>query len=246
MTGRAKRLPVPGVAEAPPPQRPDPAQPARSPAPPGPAAQRAVWDAIAASFDRTRARPWPHVVSFLQGLPRGARVLDLMAGNGRHSLVADDAGLDAVWLDWSAALAGLSSTRLPHVPHVVADAVALPFADASFDAAIAVAAVHGIPDADARRRSLRELRRVVRHGAPVQVTVWSRHAPRFRAVPAGQDDVVVPWRADGLDEARSYHLYTPTTLRRDLEAAGWVVERIDQLAVAAEEPDNLVALAHRR
>src|SRR5687768_3730688 len=45
--------------------------------------QREVWTAIADSFDRTRQRPWPHVVSFLEALPKGSRVLDLMGGNGR-------------------------------------------------------------------------------------------------------------------------------------------------------------------
>ena len=210
---------------------------------PDPPPQRAVWDAIAASFDRTRARPWPHVEGFLAALPNGSRVLDLMAGNGRHSLVADDAGLDAVWLDWSPALATLSSARLPHVPHVVADAGALPFADASFDAAVCVAALHGLPDPAHRAAALAELRRVLRPGAPVQVTVWSRDAPRFANVPAGQHDVVVPWKADGLDEARTYHLYRPASLRAALEEAGFAVHRVDEVAIAAGAPDNLVALA---
>lgn len=206
--------------------------------------QRATWEAIAASFDRTRARPWPHVEGFLAALPQGARLLDLMAGNGRHSLVAADAGLAPVWLDWSQALAALSAARRPQVPHVVADAEALPFAHATFDAAVCVAALHGLPDADQRAACLRELRRVLRPGAPVQVTVWSRAAPRFRDVPAGEHDVVVPWRADGLDEARTYHLYTPASLRAALVDAGFHVERVDEVAIAAPAPDNLVALGH--
>ncbi|MEK6975725.1 MAG: class I SAM-dependent methyltransferase [Candidatus Thermoplasmatota archaeon] len=205
--------------------------------------QREVWDAIAASFDRTRARPWPHVEGFLAALPQGARVLDLMAGNGRHSLVADDAGLDAVWLDWSRALATLSSERLPHIPHIVADAARLPFADASFDAAICVAALHGLPDPDTRAASLRELKRVLKPDAPAQLTVWSRDAPRFRDLPARETDVVVPWKADGFDEARTYHLYRPAALRAALEGAGFRVHGIDEVAIAAKEPDNLVALA---
>ena len=50
--------------------------------------QRKVWTAIADSFDRTRQRPWPHVVRFIEGLPPASRVLDLMCGNGRHAKVA--------------------------------------------------------------------------------------------------------------------------------------------------------------
>jgi tRNA (uracil-5-)-methyltransferase TRM9 len=204
--------------------------------------QRQVWDAIAASFDRTRARPWPHVEGFLAALPKGSRVLDLMAGNGRHSLVAADAGLDPVWLDWSRALATLSSERLPHVPHVVADATRLPFAEGTFDAAICVAALHGLPDPEHRATSLAELRRVLKPDAPAQLTVWSRDAPRFRDLPARETDVIVPWKADGFDEARTYHLYRPATLRTALEGAGLRVHRVDAVTIAAKEPDNLVAL----
>lgn len=204
--------------------------------------QRQVWDAIASSFDRTRVRPWPHVEGFLAALPKGSKVLDLMAGNGRHSLVADDAGLDPVWLDWSRALATLSSQRLPHIPHVVADATRLPFPDGAFDAAICVAALHGLPDPEHRAESLSELRRVLKADAPAQLTVWSRDAPRFRDLPARETDVVVPWKADGFDEARTYHLYRPDSLRVALEGAGFQVHRVDAVAIAAKEPDNLVAL----
>lgn len=226
-----------------------PARPARESAPAAdrpsapPPEQLSVWDAIAASFDRTRARPWPHVEGFLAALPKGARVLDLMAGNGRHSLVAGDAGLDPVWLDWSLALATLSSERLPHIPHVVADATRLPFTDGAFDGAICVAALHGLPDPDHRAASLRELRRVLKPDAPAQLTVWSRDAPRFRNLPARETDVIVPWKADGFDEARTYHLYRPATLRKALEEAGFSVHGVDEVAIAAKEPDNLVALA---
>lgn len=202
--------------------------------------QREVWDAIAAGFDRTRARPWPHVEAFLRTLPAGARVLDLMAGNGRHAKVADAMGLACVALDWSRPL--LAAGRRPHAS-VLGDAVRLPFADASFDACVYVAGLHGLPSAALRRQSVLELRRVLRPGAPTQVTVWSRTAPRFRGLPADQHDVVVPWKADGLREERTYHLYNADSLRIHLAGAGFRVDELVAVRVAADEPDNLVATA---
>lgn len=204
--------------------------------------QREVWTAIADSFDRTRQRPWPHVVAFLEALPAGSRVLDLMAGNGRHSKAAVAAGHDVVALDWSRPLLAKSAGD-----RVLADATRLPLRDGFFDACVFVAGLHGIPTAAGRGACLRELRRVLRAGGTAQVTVWSRAAPRFRATgPPGQPiDVQVPWRGEGHDEARHYHLYTPAALRDDLEAAGLAVDRLEGAALAAEDADNLVALVHK-
>ncbi len=212
--------------------------------------QKHVWDTIAESFDRTRAKPWRHVVDFVQTIPAGARVLDLMAGNGRHLAAVVEQGCAAFALDWSIALAQSARTKThgPHGPaHVVGDAVKLPFTDATFDACIYVAGLHGIPDPTARHASLVELRRVLRPGGVAQITVWSRDAPRFAALglPPGEANLDVPWRADGLDEARSYHLYTQEGLRRAIEDAGLRVEKLEPVAFKWGEAYNLVAVVHR-
>lgn len=209
--------------------------------------QRAVWDTIAASFDRTRTRPWTHVVKFVAGLPRGSRVLDLMAGNGRHLVSLDEAGCLPVALDWSPALLHAAQRKVPTASCVVGDAAHLPFADQTFDACIYVAGLHGIPDPLARATSLRELLRVLRPGGSAQVTVWSRDAPRFASLglPPGEVDVEVPWRADGMNEMRSYHLYTRDALQRDLAAVGFEVDEPSPVDYVWGKGDNLVATARK-
>lgn len=209
--------------------------------------QHGVWEAIAHSFDRSRTRTWPHVEAFLRGLPPGARVLDLMGGNGRHTRCVLEAGHRATWLDWSRPAARIVAQRYPAVGTVVADATRLPLADASFDACIFVAGLHCLPTPAARRAALRELRRVLRPGGVAQVTVWSRDAPRFRhqGAPGQPIDVVLPWRSDGHDQERPYHLYTPAALADDLGAAGLGGADVKAAAVVGREPDNLVATVRR-
>lgn len=193
-----------------------------------------MWDAIAASFDATRRRPWPHVERFLHRTSHEARVLDVMCGNGRHMKVARR---DVVGLDFSGPLCRAAA---PHGPVVVGDAVRLPFQDASFDAGLCTAGLHGLPAPEDRGATLRELHRVVRSGGEVQITVWSRHAPRFSHLAPEENDLFVPWRRDGHDAPRFYHLYTETTLRSACEAAGFEVLAIDAVSLAEPE-DNLVA-----
>lgn len=203
--------------------------------------QRRVWTAIADAFDRTRQRPWPHVAAFIQALPPASVVLDLMAGNGRHSRVAAEAAHHPVALDWS-----LPLVRRAHGDKVLADATRLPLRDATMDAAVYCAGLHGLPTAEARAASLSELRRVLRPRATAQVTVWSRDAPRFQGIglPPGPADVVLPWKSGDRQEQRHYHLYTGEALRDDLEAAGFEVEGLQAVTIA-EPSDNLVAIVRR-
>lgn len=198
--------------------------------------QHGVWERIAHSFDQTRARPWGHVERFLHRRPKDDRILDLMCGNGRHMKTARR---DVVGLDFSRPLARAAAS---HGAAVAGDATRLPFIDQAFDACIYVAGLHGIPDPEGRAASLRELHRVLRPGGEAQVTVWSRDAPRFekQRLLAGPADVVVPWRRDGMDEPRTYHLYTEASLRAACESAGFTVLSIDAVDLA-EEADNLVA-----
>lgn len=204
--------------------------------------QHDVWERIGPSFHATRERTWNHVVSFLESLPPG-RVLDLMCGNGRHMEAAVAAGHDSVGLDFSRPLCRFASL---HAPAVAGDATALPFGSGSFDACTYVAGLHGIPEAQGRAKSLAELYRVLRPGGVAQVTVWWRAAPRFAALDSdGPVDVVIPWKAAGLDAQRAYHLYTEVSLEAVCVEAGFNVEIIAPVQVAAQSPDNLVAIVER-
>ncbi|MFO1532762.1 MAG: class I SAM-dependent methyltransferase [Thermoplasmatota archaeon] len=209
--------------------------------------QHRVWEAIAASFDQSRVRRWPHVEAYLSGLAPRSRVLDLMAGNGRHTASILAAGHAATWLDWSRPAAKIAARRYPDADVVVADAGALPFGTGTFDAAIFVAGLHSLPTPAGRAACLRELHRVLAGGGTAQVTVWSRDAPRFRAQgePGAPLDVVLPWRSHGHDEPRHYHLYTASALRSELADAGFTVGGEAAVAVVGPQPDNLVAVARR-
>ncbi len=208
--------------------------------------QHGVWERIAHAFDATRDRTWAVVTDYIDALPPGQQVLDLMAGNGRHAAYAEAQGHATTWSDWSRPAAKIAKARLRgHV--VVSDATRLPFADQAFDAVVYIAGLHGIPEPEARQASLEELFRCLKPGGSALITVWSREAPRFKdqGEPGEPLDVVVPWRSAGHNEERTYHLYTEASLRGDLQAAGFAVDRLEGVAVAAQEADNWAAIVRR-
>ncbi len=115
----------------------------------------------------------------LLGLPLGSRVLDLPCGWGRHATLMGEAGQDVVGLDLSAAFlarASEDSHARGLTPRFAAgDMRALPFRDASFDAAVNLYSSLGLFLDDREDiRVLAEMRRVVRPGGRFLVETMHR------------------------------------------------------------------------
>src|SRR6187549_3987057 len=102
------------------------------------------------------------------------RVLDVAAGNGNATLAAARRWADVTSTDYVAALlergrAKALAERLP-VTFQEADAEALPFADASFDAVLSVFGVMFTPN---QEQAAQELLRVCRPGGKIGLANWT-------------------------------------------------------------------------
>jgi SAM-dependent methyltransferase len=102
------------------------------------------------------------------------RVLDVAAGNGNATLAAARRGCQVTSTDYVPALLERAAERAQaerlHVTFEVADAEALPFADASFDAVLSTFGVMFAPDHFA---SASELARVCRPGGRIGLANWT-------------------------------------------------------------------------
>lgn len=123
----------------------------------------------------------------VRALPDGrGRVLDVACGTGRTLYALSQAlpqatlhgvDLSGPYLDEARRLVGDRATLQR------ADACALPFHDASFDVVTTTWLLHELP-ADARRRTLREMARVVKPGGTVVVLASAQHveSPALRPI----------------------------------------------------------------
>lgn len=135
----------------------------------------------AAAFASTRhlgdagADQWRAAMMRLLDPRPGMRLLDLGAGTGSWSraISAWFPGIDVTAVEPSAAM----RERSVHQPVVAGDAADIPLPDASADAAWLSTVIHHIPDLGA---AARELRRVLRPGAPVLIR--SAFAGRHEAI----------------------------------------------------------------
>jgi tRNA (uracil-5-)-methyltransferase TRM9 len=87
---------------------------------------------------------------------------------------------------------------------IAADAIMLPYKDANFDHAIAVATYHHL-STEQRIDAFCELKRVLKPGGEAFITVWNRWQPRFWLK---QSELMVPWRMKDKTLYRYYNLFT--------------------------------------
>jgi SAM-dependent methyltransferase len=138
-----------------------------------------AFDKIASSYDAQRAHPPEisvQVGATLAEIAGSGPVLELGAGTGRIALPLAASEIDAVGIDISHEMLAIARTRAlerglaERLALLQGDIARLPFADASFSAALAVHVLHLLPD---WRAGLAEIVRVLRPGgAFIQGQDW--------------------------------------------------------------------------
>lgn len=123
-----------------------------------------VYDSIAAEWHGTRYRSWPRVEEFVFSLPRGSLVADLGCGNGKMASACRQGGHFALACDFSVELVRIAALQ-QGAEAQVADALAVPYREGRFDAALSIAVLHHI-STDARCAAAAATRNHLIHPLP--------------------------------------------------------------------------------
>ncbi len=195
----------------------------------------AMFDDVAERYDITndvlamgQTRRWRRAVVNAVGALPGDRVLDLAAGTGTSSEPIARAGAFVVACDFSLGMLAVGRKRNPRLSFVAGDALALPFADDSFDAVTISFGLRNVNDRDA---GLREMLRVTRPGGRLVVCEFSHPtwAP-FRQVYSRYLMGALPTVARRASSNPDAYVYLAESIRAwpdqrelasDIMAAGW-------------------------
>jgi ubiquinone/menaquinone biosynthesis C-methylase UbiE len=174
------------------------------------------------------------LISFA-GVRPGQRVLDVGCGPGALTReLATVVGADHVAaVDPSPAFAEACRARLPGVDVRVASAEELPFADASFDHALAQLVVNFMADAPA---GVTQMRRVTRPGGRVSAATWDYASEMTFMRRFWDAAIATDPQAAAVDEAVTMRYCKPDELRALLEAVG-----LEDVAVSSAVPHAVYA-----
>jgi len=135
--------------------------------------QRGAWagraGAFAGSFAKLCAYTAPELLD-AAGVGRGTRVLDVGTGPGTVAGVAARRGAVVTAVDAEPGMVELARRAVPGAETLTAVLPELPFEDGAFDAVVANFVVNHV---GRPREAVAELRRVVRPGGRVAVTIWA-------------------------------------------------------------------------
>jgi tRNA (uracil-5-)-methyltransferase TRM9 len=132
------------------------------------------YEKIAEDFDATRKVFWQELYFLGDYINDGDKVLDIGCGNGRFLTVIKDKIFQYTGIDNSESL--ISYAQKWHgdkEKFICADALSLPFEDASFDVAVSFGVLHHIPSKKFRKQFLSEAHRVLKKDGIAIITVWN-------------------------------------------------------------------------
>jgi demethylmenaquinone methyltransferase / 2-methoxy-6-polyprenyl-1,4-benzoquinol methylase len=191
-----------------------------------PSEVRAMFDRISPVYDFMNHamtvgldRRWRRLAAEAVVRP-GDAVLDACCGTGDLALAAERAGGKVTGLDFSEQMLARAREKSQTVEWVLGDAMALPFPDASFDAATVGFGIRNVPDLEA---GLAELARVLRPGGRLACLEITRPEGLLKPFFRLWFDGLVPWAGKVLPGGGAY-TYLPASVRRfpgpsDLAAA---------------------------
>jgi demethylmenaquinone methyltransferase / 2-methoxy-6-polyprenyl-1,4-benzoquinol methylase len=188
-----------------------------------------VYDAMNRTMTAGLDRRWRRATAAAVVRP-GDRVLDACCGTGDLALADERVGGHVTGLDFSGAMLERARRKSASVDWVQGDAMSMPFADGSFDAATVGFGIRNVPELDA---GLAELRRVLRTGGRVGILEITTPRGLLRPFYRVWFDGVIPLLGKVLPGGKAYS-YLPASVRR-FPGAAELAERVRAAGFAEVE-----------
>ncbi len=177
------------------------------------------WDKIAKEWNRLRQKP-VELAKELANTWNPGKILDIGCGNARNLKPFLEKGFECTGIDSSKELIKLAKNT-KKAKFLYANAVKLPFPDASFDYVICLAVLHHLKPKN-HEKALSEIKRVLKPGGKAAIAVWNKLQPRFIL---GKKEQLVPWKLPNKVIMRYYYFFTYWELKKLLKKQGFKIKK---------------------
>ena len=213
------------------------------------------YNLIAEDFSRTRSVVWEELKLLKEYILEKDRILDLGCGNGRLLQILEGKNIEYFGIDNSEELIKIARGKYPDRNFQVADILILPFSDNFFDKVYSIAVLHHIPSEEFRLQVLNEIRRVLKPGGLLILTVWDFWRKEalalifkyffFKLIGKSKldfRDIFLPW---GNKTERYYHYFTKKELLRLMERVGFIIKKIGVAKNETGKRSNVYLVAQK-
>lgn len=188
--------------------------------------QEKIWDELAESWDERRKRVGPRILKFVKNAK--GNLLDLGCGSGRHVIKNDKATFYLV--DFSEKMLDLAEEKAKKLKvkykTIKSDVSDLSFFEENFfDKAIYIATLHCLTTAEKRKKSLKELYRIMKPKAEAFIAVWNNQSSSFERF-KNKKEILLAWNCGGKRNLRYYYFYDKQELIDLLKEAGFKIKEL--------------------
>ena len=162
-----------------------------------------VYEEIAEHFDDTRVNKWSCVQDFLNKLKPNSLVLDLGCGNGRNM---NHENINFIGVDNCENFVRICNAKGLDV--INSNMTKINLENEKVDTIICVAAFHHLSTPENRVLALREMKRLVKPGGKILLSVWSINQPqKIRRKFNNYGNNIVLWNSYGKVFERYYYIF---------------------------------------
>ncbi len=175
-----------------------------------------IYEEIATHFDVTRVTKWNWVDDFLNNLKPYSLVLDLGCGNGRNM---NHENIKFIGVDNCEKFVKICNDKGLDV--INCNMTKVDLENEKVDAIICIAVFHHLSTLDNRLEALREMKRLVKPGGKILLSIWSINQPqKTRRQFKNYGNNIVLWNSYGKIFERYYYIFKINEIKRLFKIIG--------------------------
>ena len=175
-----------------------------------------VYENIADRFNNTRSYKWFWIEEFLEKLGLNSLVYDIGCGNGRNM---SHNKIKFVGIDNCNNFIKICKSKNLEV--INSNITNIPLESNSCDAIICIAVFHQLSNNDNRLKALLEMKRLIKPGSKILLSVWSINQPKkTRRIFNDYGDSTVLWDNYGTIYERYYYIFKVDEIKNLFKKAG--------------------------
>ena len=179
-----------------------------------------AYENLGEHFYHTRQYHWSWIREFVDDIPHESNILDIGCGTGRNMKIKTNYNHKFKGIDMCKSFVDICKSQKLDV--IQGNMKKLPYEDDSFEYIMNIACFHHLSDERGRIQALQEMKRIIKPGGKILLSVWSITQPeKTRRIFESYGDTFVSWKKHNGDVIdRYYYIFGIDEICRLFEFVG--------------------------